>query len=67
MDLLSDILAVMKLRGTLYFRTAFTAPWGIEVPPYENVGISGYETQDHGLEKALDNKLLELAKPALDI
>jgi glutamate synthase (NADPH/NADH) large chain len=35
-------------------------------PPYENVGIRGYETQDHGLEGALDNQLLELAKPALE-
>ena len=42
MDLLSDILAVMKLRGTLYFRTAFTAPWGIEVPPFENVARFHY-------------------------
>jgi len=42
MDLLSDILAVMKLRGTLYFRTAFTTPWGIEVPPFENVARFHY-------------------------
>ena len=37
MDLLSDILAALRLRGSLYFRTAFTAPWGIEVPEYRNV------------------------------
>lgn len=37
MDLLSDILAVMKMRGTLYFRTAFSAPWGVQVPAFENV------------------------------
>jgi AraC-like DNA-binding protein len=42
MDMLSDILSVMKLRGTLYFRTAFTAPWGIEVPSYENVARFHY-------------------------
>lgn len=42
MDLLSNILAVMKLRGTLYFRTSFTAPWGVEVPSFENVARFHY-------------------------
>ena len=37
MDLLSDILSVMELSGTLYFRTSFTSPWSIKVPAYENV------------------------------
>ncbi len=37
MDLLSDILSHMQLKGTLYFRTAFTSPWGLKVPSYENV------------------------------
>jgi len=31
----------------------------------DEVGISGTGTQDHGLDKALDNELLELAAPAL--
>ncbi|HYE36562.1 glutamate synthase large subunit [Methylocaldum sp.] len=30
------------------------------------VAISNCEPQDHGLEKALDHKLIELARPALD-
>ncbi len=42
MDLLSDILSVMRLSGTLYFRTAFTAPWGIEVPSFEHVSRFHY-------------------------
>ncbi len=42
MDLLSDILSVMKLSGTLYFRTSFTAPWGLEVPAFENVARFHY-------------------------
>lgn len=42
MDLLSDILNVMKLSGTLYFRTAFTAPWGLDVPAFENVSRFHY-------------------------
>lgn len=37
MDLLSDILSRIQLSGTLYFRTSFTAPWGVKVPAYQNV------------------------------
>jgi len=37
MDLLSDILSHMKLKGTLYFRTAFTSPWSVQVPAFEKV------------------------------
>ena len=37
MDLLSDILGLLDLKGTLYFRTAFSPPWGLRVPAYENV------------------------------
>ncbi len=32
MDLLSNILATLRLRGNLYFRTELCAPWGIDVP-----------------------------------
>ncbi|NKB57931.1 MAG: helix-turn-helix domain-containing protein [Alphaproteobacteria bacterium] len=42
MDLLSDILNLMQLSGTLYFRTSFTAPWGIQVPQFENVSRFHY-------------------------
>ena len=37
LDLLSDILTKLSLRGTLYFRTSFTSPWGVAVPAFENV------------------------------
>lgn len=37
LDLLSDILTNLSMRGTLYFRTSFTKPWGVAVPAYENV------------------------------
>lgn len=37
MDLLSDVLAQLRLKGTLYFRTAFTSPWGIRVPAFKQV------------------------------
>ena len=32
MDLLDDILQSLRLRGTVYFRAAFRAPWGMELP-----------------------------------
>jgi glutamate synthase (ferredoxin) len=35
-----------------------------EVP--NNVAIHGVQPQDHGLERALDNQIIELAKPALE-
>jgi AraC-like DNA-binding protein len=31
-DVLSDILASLKLKGSLYFATEFSAPWGVRVP-----------------------------------
>jgi len=37
MDLLSDILSKLRLEGTLYFRTSFTSPWGVQVPAYSDV------------------------------
>lgn len=37
LDLLSDILTNLSMRGSLYFRTSFTSPWGLAVPSYENV------------------------------
>lgn len=37
MDVLSDILDTLKFKGTFYFSTEFTPPWGIQVPQYKNV------------------------------
>ncbi|KIC18148.1 MULTISPECIES: AraC family transcriptional regulator [unclassified Leisingera] len=37
LDLLSDILTRLSLKGTLYFRTSFTPPWGVHVPSFQNV------------------------------
>ncbi|MGB0506045.1 MAG: cupin domain-containing protein, partial [Pikeienuella sp.] len=37
LDLLSDILTRLSVKGALYFRTSFTPPWGVEVPAFENV------------------------------
>lgn len=40
MDLLSDILNVVRLSGTLYFRTSFSGQWGVQVPAFSNVCLS---------------------------
>lgn len=37
MDVLSEILDHLRLRGTLYFTTAFTRPWGVRVPAFKRV------------------------------
>ncbi len=37
LDLLSDILTHLSLKGVLYFKTSFTPPWGVAVPAYELV------------------------------
>lgn len=37
MDVLSSILDHLRLRGTLYFSTNFTRPWGVHVPAFKNV------------------------------
>jgi AraC family transcriptional regulator, activator of mtrCDE len=42
MDILSDILMRLNLKGSLYFRTSFTSPWGLDVPPFENVARFHY-------------------------
>lgn len=37
MDVLSDVLGAVKMSGTLYFTTEFTAPWGVRVPSFGRV------------------------------
>ena len=37
MDVLSDILELVRFRGCLYFDTRFHEPWGIEVPSFKKV------------------------------
>lgn len=34
MDVLDDILDTLDLKGALYFRTDFSAPWSVEVPDH---------------------------------
>jgi AraC-like DNA-binding protein len=37
MDIFSDIFSTLNLKGALYFRTDFSAPWGVTVPEYQSV------------------------------
>jgi len=32
MDLLSEIMQTVKLRGTVYFHARFHSPWGMQIP-----------------------------------
>ncbi len=36
-DALSQILTVLRLRGSVYFHTHFSPPWGVAVPQFGNV------------------------------
>lgn len=42
LDLLSDILTRLSFKGTLYFRTSFSEPWGVKVPAFSNVARFHY-------------------------
>ncbi|MEQ9143338.1 MAG: AraC family transcriptional regulator [Parvibaculaceae bacterium] len=35
MDILDDILGTLNLKGVLYFRTDFSAPWSVTVPDHD--------------------------------
>ena len=37
LEFLIDILTQLSMRGTLYFCTFFSKPWGVAVPQFENV------------------------------
>jgi AraC-like DNA-binding protein len=37
MDVLSEILRTVTVQGSLYFRTAFSPPWGLLVPRFQKV------------------------------
>ena len=47
LDLLSDILTHLSLKGVLYFRTSFTPPWGVAVPAYELVARFHFAHRGH--------------------
>ena len=56
MDLLSEILSHLKFSGTLYFRTSFTSPWSIRVPPFENVSRFHYAHRGRCLVRVIEDQ-----------
>lgn len=55
LDLLSDILTRLSLRGTLYFRTSFTEPWGVRVPAFRDVARFHYAHRGEALVRVGDS------------
>lgn len=62
MDILSDILQTMKLRGTVYFRASFHAPWGMEIPTGQFANFHIVTDGSCWLRNGLDGSLHELHK-----
>lgn len=60
MDLLSDILDTLALRGQFYFRTCFNSPWSIAVPEYPNAIRFHYAVQGECFVRAGDGAALHL-------
>ncbi|TXH75728.1 AraC family transcriptional regulator [Thiobacillus sp.] len=47
MNVFNDIVDTLRVRGTLYFRTQFAAPWSVLVPAYGNVARFHLVTGGH--------------------
>lgn len=47
MDVLDDILATLDLKGALYFRTDFSAPWAVTVPDLSQAARFHLVVQGH--------------------
>lgn len=46
----------MRLSGTLYFRTAFTSPWSVRVPGFENVSRFHFAHRGRCLVRVLEDQ-----------
>lgn len=46
-DPLGETLHLLRLTGTLYSRAELTAPWGVELPPFENCMMFHIITSGH--------------------
>lgn len=60
MDLLSDILDSLALRGQFYFRTCFNSPWAIGVPQYEASIRFHYAVQGECYVRSVDEEAILL-------
>lgn len=46
-DPLGEVLHMLKLTGTLYCRSELTAPWGVEMPPFDDCLMFHIVTSGH--------------------
>jgi AraC family transcriptional regulator, activator of mtrCDE len=46
-DVLSDIVDLVRLRGVLYFDAEFRPPWGVTVPAFQKVARYHFVTRGH--------------------
>jgi AraC family transcriptional activator of mtrCDE len=56
LDLLSDILTRLSLKGSLYFRSNFSEPWGIRVPQFQKVARFHYVNNGEALMRVAGSK-----------
>ncbi|MEH6444529.1 MAG: AraC family transcriptional regulator [Oceanospirillaceae bacterium] len=61
MDILEDIFNTLGLKGALYFRTDFSAPWGVAVPYHEGVARFHLVIQGHCFIKVNGGECVELS------
>jgi AraC-like DNA-binding protein len=47
MDVVSEVLAAVKLRGAFYFNGEFTAPWSVRTPPSRVLARALGRNEDH--------------------
>jgi len=68
LDFLSDILNKLSFKGTLYFRTSFTQPWGVTVPEHKNVARFHFADRGECLVKVKgSDQIIRLAQGDLII
>ncbi|WP_293268398.1 AraC family transcriptional regulator [Neptunomonas sp.] len=60
MDILDDIFTTLGLKGALYFRTDFCAPWGVTVPHHEGVARFHLVIQGRCFVRVNDSTCIEL-------
>jgi AraC family transcriptional activator of mtrCDE len=56
LDLVRDILTRLSLKGSLYFRSNFSEPWGIRVPQFQNVARFHYVNNGEALMRVAGSK-----------
>jgi len=62
MDILSDVLQTLKLRGTVYFHARFHAPWGMKIPSGQFANFHIVTDGDCWLETGEGKPTVKLSK-----